>query len=222
MFNKIIIALMVTISITTMFVNNQLEPSKEQIVVASSKLIEVKNEVSYEVATIDKISSLITPKIPDSNISLLPNKKEETKIEPVSQNSLDIDQEIIKAIQKVSEKNNLDYRYLMTICLSEGCRKPQDVGDNGCSFGIFQMNMCSGKGRWKIVYNGLKLKDCALNYECAADWTLNVHTIKKYCKIKNQQIESYIDCLSKHQGGNPATWYKEKIYRNALFLGLPK
>lgn len=139
----------------------------------------------------------------------------------------DFNRDIQNAVNKASEEYGIDCRYLITIGLSENIYAPHKVGDNGCSFGIYQMNICVHK----TTTLNPSVMDCAKDFLCSSRWTAN--------RVKNKYMANYpnsfIFGLSQHHGqvycpsgrGKCAVaqltgelWYQEKITKNAIIAGL--
>lgn len=125
--------------------------------------------------------------------------------------------ELAQAMETAAAEFGINPRYLLAIGLSENACNPWAVGDNGCSFGAYQGNACSGRGRWNEVHYGLIFKDCMLDYLCASKWTAN-RIVKQYCGSTN--CPSWINQLAIHNGNPPHDWYYGKIERNGLAAGL--
>jgi hypothetical protein len=133
--------------------------------------------------------------------------------------------EQIDAIIKVSKKYDLDPRYLVAICLSESCGQTEAFATAGeSSLGSFQINFAgTSVERKKLKWLDTPMVKCALDFECSADWTAYRITKNYGCKVVNQTItNNWIECLSKHNRSNPPQWYKNKIEKNGLIVGLVK
>lgn len=122
--------------------------------------------------------------------------------------------QILDAIIQASQEYNIDCRYLLTIGYTENISNPNAIGDNGCSFGIYQINICVHK----TTNLNPSIMDCAKDYLCSSRWTAQrIRDI--YCQ--STTCDSWIIQLSKHNGfvGVP-TWYYNKIEKNGIKAGL--
>ncbi len=128
------------------------------------------------------------------------------------------------AVKVAKRYEGVEAEHILAICLVEGCGNPGALNDNGeYSIGEFQINMNAGSGRYNLTHNGMKMPECAANFECAADWTAN-NIANQYCKWdmsqNNGKIGGWISCLSQHNGAVPNSYYPERIEKYGLQLGL--
>lgn len=67
----------------------------------------------------------------------------------------------VQAIQTISSKYGIDWKILAAICVKESNCNPERVGDNGQSYGAFQIHQKYHPGTI----------ECAKDLTCAAEWT---------------------------------------------------
>lgn len=135
-----------------------------------------------------------------------------------------IDKITAQTLERVGEQFGIDLRYLATVGLSENILNPDGVGDNGCSFGPFQINTCVHTDiEQSGLCTGQDMKAVALNTECAAyrlAW--NITSNPNFgCEVQaNGLITNWIHCLSNWNGYSYPAWYAEKIQANGYKLNL--
>lgn len=110
-----------------------------------------------------------------------------------------------QVISDVATEIGVAPQYIGAIGLTESILNPDTVGDNGCSFGAYQNNLCANP---------------QVKKECVTDFTCSTQNLAKWIKMKNCQASNWISCLSKWNGNNPPDWYTIKIQNNGQTLGL--
>jgi hypothetical protein len=108
-------------------------------------------------------------------------------------------------IQSVASATGVKPEYITTIGLTENILNPTAVGDNGCSFGAYQNNLCVHK---------------TLTRECVTDFTCSTQNLADWIKMKGCQPSNWIHCLSEWNGYYYPAWYATKIQQNGKKLGL--
>lgn len=127
--------------------------------------------------------------------------------------------EVGLAIKQASKEWGVPEYAIFILCMNENCSNYWEaIGDNGCSFGAFQMNECAGNGSRKYQKHRDKIwKECAFDIYCSTDWVASQIKTTYKCKIEWNSITNP-DCLAKHQWAYPDSWYLAKTRKNLWFI----
>lgn len=104
---------------------------------------------------------------------------------------------VIEAIQEVASKEGIDWKILYGICKKESNCNPDRVGDNGNSYGAFQIHQKYHPGTI----------ECAKDLKCSAEWTAK--RLKRHAGLGEwKMIQSHNGLLA----NNANAYYVEDVY----------
>ena len=115
---------------------------------------------------------------------------------------IDTKDEILK---RIGEKYGIDWKILKTICIKESQCNPNRIGDNGQSYGAFQIHLPS---------HPEVTKEQAMDFEWSAEWTA-----KRIIDLKKRYPNANLRLIFKNHNGlgkKYNNWYVEdclKIYK---------
>lgn len=180
---------------------------KETIKITDSIKVEAQEAEPVKEKVTEVVKLVEAPKvIPKSN--LINNDFITTASE------LGVSVKLAQAMQNAADKYSINPRYLLAVGLTENALAPNEIGDRGCSYGVYQVNTCVHK----TTSLNPSIIDCAKDFDCSSEWT--AYRIRHtYCQ--STTCSSWIGQLSMHNGfvGVPQ-WYKNKISKNGLLSGL--
>ena len=119
----------------------------------------------------------------------------------------------IRSIQvKIGKEFWINPKYLALVWMSEAIYNPRWVGDNWCSYWIYQFNKCPWNRAEQIWY-WKKFNECSLDYECATKMLAEKIRSAYKCIVVDGAIQNR-SCLYKHQWIVPSQRYKNNMDKN--------